>query len=57
MRKRCPSNLSAHLRVGDAVANMAPPAVYLVMALTVVVMRSGEYGLGKHGLKGIAKAH
>jgi hypothetical protein len=57
MRKRCPSNLSAHLRVGDAVVNMAPPTVYLVLALTVVVMRSGEYGLGKHGLKGIAKAH
>ncbi len=49
--------LSAHLRVGDAVANMAPPAVYLVLALIIVVMRSGEYGLGKRGLKGSAKAH
>ncbi len=49
--------LGAHLRVGDAVANMAPPAVYLVLALAVVVVRSDEYGLGKRGLKGSAKAH
>ena len=49
--------LGAHLRVGDAVANMAPAAVYLVLALVVIVVRSGEYGFGKHGLKGSANAH
>ena len=44
--------LVAHLRADDTVANMAPPAVYLVLALAVVVVRSGEYRLGKRGLKG-----
>lgn len=49
--------LGAHLRVGDAVANMAPAAVYLVLALVVIVVRSGEYGFGKRSLKGSANAH
>ncbi len=48
--------LGAHLRVDDAVANMAPPAIYLVLALVVVVVRSGEYGFVKRGLKGSANA-
>ena len=49
--------LSAHLRVGDAVASMTTPAVYLVLALAVVVVRSREYGFGKRGVNGSAKAH
>ncbi len=49
--------LGAHLRVGDAAANILPAAVYLVLALAVVLMNSGEYGLGKHSLKGSANAH
>ncbi len=49
--------LVAHLRVGDAVANMAPAAAYLMLALAFVAVRSGQYGLGKRGIKGSAHAH
>jgi putative oxidoreductase len=48
--------LGAHFRVGDSVANMVPPAVYLILALAVIVLRSGEYELGKRAPKRGANA-
>jgi uncharacterized membrane protein YphA (DoxX/SURF4 family) len=35
--------LVAHLRVGDPFTNMIPAAVYLVLALTVFVLRTDVY--------------
>ena len=48
--------LGAHLRVEDAIVNMAPAGVYLVLALVIIVLGSGEYGFGKRSLKGSANS-
>ncbi len=40
----------------EVATNMIPPAIYLVLALVVAVARSGEYGIGRRGLKGSANA-